>query len=90
MRTICVLPTHFLQNTKGELMKTAIITVASNMSDKTYERICRGFAEKLGEVAFERVTDDKIIGGFIADIDGEVFDLSIASQIEKMQKQITS
>lgn len=89
MRTICVLPTHFLQNTKGELMKTAIITVASNMSDKTYEQICRGFAEKLGEVAFERVTDDKIIGGFIADIDGEVFDLSIASQIEKMQKQIT-
>ena len=60
------------------------------MSDKTYDRICRGFAEKLGEVAFERVTDDKIIGGFIADIDGEVFDLSIASQIEKMQKQITS
>ena len=89
MRTICVLPTHFLQNTKGELMKTAIITVACNMSDKTYERICRGFAEKLGEVAFERVTDDRIIGGFIADIDGEVFDLSIASQIEKMQKQIT-
>ena len=89
MRTICVLPTHFLQNTKGELMKTAIITVASNMSDKTYERICGGFAEKLGEVAFERVTDDRIIGGFIADIDGEVFDLSIASQIEKMQKQIT-
>ena len=43
----------------------------------------------MGEVAFERVTDDKIIGGFIADIDGEVFDLSIASQIEKMQKQIT-
>ena len=89
MRTICVLPTHFLQNTKGELMKTAIIKVASNMSDKTYERRCRGFAEKLGEVAFERVTDDRIIGGFIADIDGEVFDLSIASQIEKMQKQIT-
>ncbi len=71
-------------------MKTAVITVASNMSDKTYERICRGFAEKLGELTFERVTDDKIIGGFIADIDGEVFDLSIASQIEKMQKQISN
>ncbi|MGN0492534.1 MAG: F0F1 ATP synthase subunit delta [Acutalibacteraceae bacterium] len=71
-------------------MKTAIITAASNMSDKTYERICRGFTEKLGELSFERVTDDRIIGGFIADIDGEVFDLSIASQIEKMQKQISS
>ena len=39
---------------------------------------------------FEKVTDDRIIGGFIADIDGEVFDLSIASQIEKMQKQISN
>lgn len=71
-------------------MKTAVITVASNMSDKTYDRICRGFAEKMGEVSFEKVTDDKIIGGFIAEIDGEVFDLSIASQIAKMQKQISN
>ena len=53
-------------------MKTATITVASNMSDKTYERICRGFAEKLGELTFERVTDDKIIGGFIADIEANI------------------
>ncbi len=71
-------------------MKTATITVASNMSDKTYKRICDGFTEKLGELTFEKVTDDRIIGGFIADIDGEVFDLSIASQIEKMQKQISN
>lgn len=70
-------------------MKTVVITVASNMSDKTYERICKGFAEKLGEISFEKVTDDKIIGGFIAEIDGKIFDMSIASQIAKMQKQIS-
>lgn len=71
-------------------MKKAIITVASNVSDKTYERICNGFAEKLGEVSFEKVTDDRIIGGFIAEIDGQIFDMSIASQIAKMQKQISN
>ena len=71
-------------------MKTAIITVASNMSDKTYDRICKGFAEKLGEVSFKKITGDRIIGGFIAEIDGEVFDMSIASQIAKMQKQISN
>ncbi len=71
-------------------MKTVVITVASNMSDKTYERICKGFAEKLGEISFEKVTDDKIIGGFIAEIDGKIFDMSIASQIAKMQKQISN
>lgn len=71
-------------------MKTVVITVASNMSDKTYERICKGFAEKLGEISFEKVTDDKIIGGFIAESDGKIFDMSIASQIAKMQKQISN
>ena len=60
------------------------------MSDKTYDRICNGFAEKLGELSFEKVIADKIIGGFIAEIDGEVFDMSIASQIAKMQKQISN
>ena len=60
------------------------------MSDKTYERICKGFAEKLGEISFQKVTDDKIIGGFIAEIDGKIFDMSIVSQIAKMQKQISN
>ena len=49
-------------------MKTVVITAAENMSDATYARICRGFREKLGDdVKFERVTDNGIIGGFIAD-----------------------
>ncbi len=69
--------------------KTAVITTASNMSEATYARICRGFREKLGEITFERVIDDGIIGGFIADIDGEIYDLSISSQLKKMQRQIT-
>ena len=59
------------------------------MSEATYARICRGFREKLGEITFERVIDDGIIGGFIADIDGEIYDLSISSQLKKMQRQIT-
>lgn len=84
------MPTRSLQSIKGEPMKTAVITVASNMSDKTYDRICSGFSEKIGELCFEKVVDDKIIGGFIAEIDGRVFDMSIASQIAKMQKQISN
>lgn len=70
-------------------MKTIEITVASNMSDATYSRICSGFRKKYGECKFERIVDDRIIGGFSADVDGEVFDLSISSQLEKMKKQIT-
>ena len=70
-------------------MKTVVITAAENMSDATYARICRGFLEKLGDdVKFERVTDNGIIGGFIADADGEIYDLSISSQLKEMQKKI--
>lgn len=71
-------------------MKTVIITAAENMSDETYNRICGGFKEKLGEDAeFRRITDNGIIGGFIAEVDGEIYDLSISSQLKKMQKEIT-
>ena len=59
------------------------------MSDATYARICRGFREKLGDdLKFEKVTDNSIIGGFIADEDGEIYDLSISSQLKEMQKKI--
>lgn len=70
-------------------MKTVIITAVENMSDETYNRICSGFKEKLGEDAeFKRITDNGIIGGFIAEVDGEIYDLSISSQLKKMQKEI--
>ena len=35
------------------------------------------------------MTDDGIIGGFIAEIDGEIYDMSIASQLDRMQREIT-
>ena len=70
-------------------MKKVIITVASNMTDETFRRICDGFSEKLGQAEFVRVTDDGIIGGFTAEIDGEIYDMSIASQLDKMQREIT-
>lgn len=70
-------------------MKTVIITAADNMSDATYKLICEGFKKKLGyEAEYKRITDNSIIGGFVADVDGEIYDLSISSQLNKMQKQI--
>lgn len=69
-------------------MKKVIIRVADNMTDTVYEKICRGLQKKLGEASFERVFDNGIIGGFIADADGEIIDMSISSQLERMQREI--
>ena len=71
-------------------MKRIIITTASNMSDTTYSYVCDGFRRKFGEEAdFTRIEDDSIIGGFIANVSGEIFDLSISSQLRKMEKHIS-
>lgn len=70
-------------------MEKIIITAADNMSDETYRYICDEFSKKYDNVSFERKIDNEIIGGFIADLNGEIFDLSIASQIKEMEKQIT-
>lgn len=70
-------------------MKSIIITTASNMTETTYNYICEGFRQKFGvDVSFHRIIDDDIIGGFITEINGEIFDLSIASQLKRMKEHI--
>ena len=70
-------------------MKKAIITAADNMSDETYGILCRGVADRFGaDITFERVCDNSIIGGFVLNVDGEVFDLSVATQLGRLEKHI--
>ena len=66
-------------------MQTVIITTAGNMSQKTYTSLCDGFREKLGEVNFVQKTDPSLIGGFIANIGGEIYDMSLSAQLSKMK-----
>lgn len=70
-------------------MSKAVITVTQNMSDKCFENICNGFLSKYAQLDFERVDSNEIIGGFIADIDGEVVDASVKTQLERMKKHLS-
>ncbi len=65
------------------------ITTAAHMSDNTFAMICDAFRTRLGEATFDRVIDDGIIGGFIADVDGKIYDVSMASQLKKLKNEIT-
>lgn len=70
-------------------MKNCIVTVASNMSDETYEMLCEKANRRYGgDLVFTKVTDDGIIGGFILDMDGMICDASIATQIDEMGKHL--
>lgn len=71
-------------------MKKALITVAGNMTNETYLRICEGVEQKFNEkFEFERITDDSIIGGFIVKISGKVYDRSIIAQLKKMHEYLS-
>ena len=63
-------------------MKKVTVTVASHASDETKEYIAKGFFDLYGAEC-EFVTDDTIIGGFVAAYDGKIWDQSIRTQLEQ-------
>ena len=70
-------------------MRECTVTAASNMSDATYGYLCEKVKAKFGDdIEFSRITDDSVIGGFVLDFNGHIFDLSIASQLKAMGKHL--
>ena len=70
-------------------MRKCTVTAASNMSGETYEYLCEKVRKKFGDdVEFTRKTDESIIGGFILDLNGHIFDLSLATQLKAMGKHL--
>ncbi len=71
------------------VMKKAVITVADNMSNETYKLLVDGIIKKFGnDIEFSKITDNSVIGGFVLNIDGTVFDLSISTQLSELEKHI--
>ena len=70
-------------------MRTCVITAASNMSDETFGLLCEKARKKFGEdIVFQRITDNSVIGGFLMELDGTVYDLTIKTQLELMKQKM--
>lgn len=70
-------------------MKKCIVTVAENMSDSTYAYLCEKITKKFGtDIDFTKKTDNAVLGGFIMELDGTVWDLSIATQLGIIKEQL--
>ncbi|MCL2152693.1 MAG: F0F1 ATP synthase subunit alpha [Oscillospiraceae bacterium] len=70
-------------------MDRPILIVASKISDGLYASIREGFERKLGVIPdFEVIEDEKITGGFIAIIDGKVYDASFSSRLNELGRQM--
>jgi F-type H+-transporting ATPase subunit delta len=75
------------RNKKG--ISTAVITVANELTDAT-SKLIKEKLEKSG-VAYDQVElvvqkDPEIIGGFILEIGGQIYDASVVSQLNKLKK----
>ncbi len=70
-------------------MRNCTVTAASNMSGETYAYLCEKVRSKFGsDIEFTRKTDDSVIGGFVLDLDGHIFDLSLATQLKAMGRHL--
>ena len=59
------------------------------MSENTFAYLCGRILKKYGEdIEFTRITDNSILGGFIMELDSEVWDLSLATQLNTIKEQI--
>jgi F0F1-type ATP synthase delta subunit len=66
-------------------MRNVLITAPRSLSDATYKVLCDGIEIARGEkFTFDRQDDDTLLGGFVVNIEGEVYDRSIFSQLKTL------
>ena len=71
-------------------MKKALLKTAPKTSAETTERIKTGFSEYLNcELEWETVEDKTLIGGFLAYIDGTVYDCTVATALDTMKQTLS-
>ena len=70
-------------------MERPILIVASKQDETLINSIRAGFEQKFNsELDFEIVENEKITGGFIAIVEGKVYDASFSSRLDELSKQL--
>ncbi|MBQ7922628.1 MAG: F0F1 ATP synthase subunit delta [Clostridia bacterium] len=68
-------------------MSRAILQVAPGTSEETVAGICASFRDLLQqEVVFTVKEKPELIGGFIAEVDGKVYDNSLSGKMQALKK----
>lgn len=71
-------------------MKKPVIMIAPSFDERAVRLVCEEFAAIIGEpLDFDVIRDEKLIGGFIAMIDGKVYDTSFSSRLNEICRQMT-
>ncbi len=71
-------------------MERPVLLIAPPYDEETIKTIKEGFAKQYGEnIDFEIVENDKLLGGFIAIINGRVYDTSFSTRLHEIGKQLS-
>lgn len=71
-------------------MKKPILMIAPSFDEATTSAVCDGFSELRGrKLDFDIIKDNKLIGGFIAMIDGTVYDTSFSSRLSEICRHMS-
>lgn len=71
-------------------MDKPVLLISSPYDEGIIKSIRDGFTKKLGKAPdFEVVENDNILGGFIAIIDGKVYDASYSSRLYEISRQLS-
>lgn len=70
-------------------MDRPVLLLAAPYDEATVKAVKDGFSKQYGrELDFEIVEDNKILGGFIAIIEGRVYDASFSSRLFEISRQL--
>ena len=71
-------------------MKNPVLMVAPSFDEATIDFVCNNFSELYGrKLEFDIVKDKKLIGGFIAMIEGTVYDTSYSSRLNEICRRMS-
>lgn len=71
-------------------MKKPVLMIAASFDERAVKLVCDEFSALIGEpLDFDVIRDEKLIGGFIAMIDGKVYDTSFSSRLNEICRQMT-
>ncbi len=67
-----------------------VLKMAPPFRKKDVDTVCDGFEKLLDHpIEFEIVEDKNLLGGFVAFVDGMVYDASFSSQLKGMKQSFT-
>ena len=70
-------------------MNTAIVTTARHCTPQTYEYICGKLQARFGPLSLEHRVDDAVLGGFLVQLNGTVYDCTLRFRLEQMRRHLT-